>query len=930
MWNFGNLYDGQYPYGNLVYDANNGLFYAMTYEGGSNGLGSIISFNPTTKAETVVWNFGNGNDGQFPYGNLVYDPNNGLFYGMTNGGGVDGQGVILSFNPSTNAESVVWSFENGSDGQEPQGSLIFNANSGIFYGMTFFGGAYGKGAIISFNPTTNAESVLWSLGNGNDGAYPIGNLVYYTNNGLYYGLTVTGGNNGPGAIITFNPTTNDESVVWSFQFGHGNDARDAYGDLTYNPNNGLYYAMSFNGGSNDDGTIISFNPVNDAESLEWSFGNGNDGKFPEGDLTYDPNNGLFYGMTTSGGSYGQGVILSYNPNPSLTTTNLGAGTYSITVTDYNGCNATATVNISQPNALNATVSVTANVSCNGSNNGSITSTITGGTIPYTYNWSNGKTTSSISSLTAGSYTLTVTDAQGCSASTAATITQPALLAASTSKTNVSCNGGNNGSVTSTTTGGTTPYTYSWSNGKTTSSISSLTAGNYTITVTDANSCLATASASITQPTSLTVSTSVTNVSCNGSSNGSATATVGGGTSPYTYSWNTSPAKTTAQATGLNAGSFTVTVTDNKGCTVTASVTITQPSSLTASISSFSNITCNGLSNGSATSAGGGGTSPYTYSWSTTPAKTTASVTGLSAGGYTCTVTDAHGCMATTTVTLTQPSTLTISSITATGVSCNGQSNGTATATPGGGTSPYTYSWNTTPVKTSQVASGLSAGNYIVTVTDHNSCSATASISVTTPTALHITMSSTCSGGRGTATATVTGGTKPYTYSWSGGGTSSTKSGLTNGTYTVTVSDNHGCSSTGTISISCSGGGLVALVDSVQGIVPLVQGSTDSALALCCPKAPGNSDTGSSTIELYPNPTSGIFTIKGLSTNSSIEIYTILGQTLKYINENAILPPSSGGITMQINISNQPNGIYLVRIINNDGTYIFEKKVIKTW
>jgi large repetitive protein len=221
----------------------------------------------------------------------------------------------------------------------------------------------------------------------------------------------------------------------------------------------------------------------------------------------------------------------------------------------------------------------------------------------------------LTNIPAGIYSVTVTDANGCSTSASVTITQPALaLSASVSGTDVLCFGNATGAADLTVNGGTAPYNYSWSNAATTEDLANLAAGTYTVTITDANGCSTTASVTITQPASgLTSSTTQTNVLCFGNSTGAADLTVSGGTAPYNYSW--SNAATTEDLTGLAAGTYTVTITDANGCSTTASVTITQPASgLTAAISG-TNVLCFGNATGAADLTVSGGTAPYNYNWS---------------------------------------------------------------------------------------------------------------------------------------------------------------------------------------------------------------------------------------------------------------------------------------------------------------------------
>ena len=302
------------------------------------------------------------------------------------------------------------------------------------------------------------------------------------------------------------------------------------------------------------------------------------------------------------------------------------------------------------------------------------------------------------------------------------------MTATTSQTNVACNAGTTGSATVTVSGGTGAYTYSWApSGGSAATASNLAAGTYTVTIKDANLCTLTKTITITEPTALTATTSQTNVACNAGTTGSATVTVSGGTGAYTYSWNTTPVQTTATASNLAAGTYTVTIKDANLCTITKTVTITQPTALTATTSQ-TNVACNAGTTGSATVTVSGGTGAYTYSWNTTPIQTTATASNLAAGTYTVTIKDANLCTITKTVTITQPTALTATT-SQTNVGCGGDNTGSATINVSGGTPGYTYSWNTTPIQTTATASNLTAGTYTVTATDANSCTITKSVTI---------------------------------------------------------------------------------------------------------------------------------------------------------------------------------------------------------
>ena len=389
----------------------------------------------------------------------------------------------------------------------------------------------------------------------------------------------------------------------------------------------------------------------------------------------------------------------------------------------------------------------------------------------------------------------------------ANATCPNFVAQVAVDNNVSCNGLADGSLTASSTGGTEPYTYTWSNSTssatiaTTASLTGVPAGTYSVTISDAFGCTSTNSGTVTEPAQLMVSSAVdSNVTCNGFATGGATASTTGGTTPYNYIW--SNGATTASITGVVAGTYTVTTTDNNGCTSTSSATITEPAQLMAASVVDSNVTCNGLSNGGATASATGGTNPYNYSWSTSTSSatnaTTASITGVIAGAYTVTITDNNGCTSTSSVTITEPTTLVAASVLDSNVTCNGFSNGGATASATGGTSPYSYLWSNSAITAS--ITGVAAGVYTVTISDNNGCTSISSVTITEPTPLVISTSidsnATCSGfANGGITATATGGVSSYTYAWSNGATTASITGITAGTYTVTLTDANGCTST---------------------------------------------------------------------------------------------------------------------------------------
>ncbi len=478
------------------------------------------------------------------------------------------------------------------------------------------------------------------------------------------------------------------------------------------------------------------------------------------------------------------------------------GSYSVTVTDLNGCTAGRTINITQPTAI-TTTETHVNGNCFGSGIGSIDLSATGGTGAYTYAWSNGASTQDISALSAGNYGVTVADANGCTVSRSVSITQPSAVNVTAAATNPLCFGDMNGAVNTTVTGGTPPYTYTWSNGATTPNLPALGIGTFAVTVTDNNGCSGTASASLTQPGALTVATAKTDVSCNGGSGGSITTTVNGGSAPYIYNWG--GGITTAGRTNLSAGNYPLTVTDNNGCSVSASATIAQPAAI-AITQTHANVSCNGGSTASIDITTTGGSLPYAYNWG--GGITTEDRTNLAAGTYTVTVTDSKACTANLSIAITQPSSI-ATTLTAVNPVCNGAATGTIANTTTGGTSPYIFSWS--DGNTLQNRSGLAAGTYNLTLTDNNGCSATASKIITQPSAINtasaVTNATCAAGNNGTITLTVTGGAGSYTYNWGGGITTPNRTGLVAGTYTVTVTDAAACTVAQPVTITQIGTGI---------------------------------------------------------------------------------------------------------------------------
>ncbi|BDS13129.1 T9SS type B sorting domain-containing protein [Aureispira anguillae] len=531
-------------------------------------------------------------------------------------------------------------------------------------------------------------------------------------------------------------------------------------------------------------------------------------------------------VVTASGSFPAYTYLWTDGQNTATATGLGTGVACVTVTDANSCTVSTCVTISEPSAVSVTTTQV-NVTCFNGTDGTATAVGSGGTGTHTFSWSNGQNTATATGLGAGLHCVTVTDASGCTADTCITITQPAVTVTSNAVVSssypngspISCGGTCDGEATASGSGGTpsvSGYLYSWSTTpvQNTAIATGLCVGIYTVTVTDSVGCSSLSSVTLTEPAPVTVTIgSTVHPSCHSASDGQAVATASGGAGGYSYAWNTVPMQLTDTATALADGIYTVTATDANGCTGTESVTITEPSAVTATTSISSNyngasISCNGACDGALTAVGTGGTGAHTYVWS--DGQTNAIATGLCAGAYTVTVLDANGCSATSTLTITEPSAVTATS-SSTDALCFGASDGTATAVGAGGTGAFSYSWSTSPVQNTAIATGLNAstGVYTATVSDANGCSALTSVTISEPSLITATISTVavnCHGGNdGTATATVGGGTPgvpAYLYNWGVGNSAlATSHGQSAGSYIVTITDGNGCSITESYTIS---------------------------------------------------------------------------------------------------------------------------------
>lgn len=528
---------------------------------------------------------------------------------------------------------------------------------------------------------------------------------------------------------------------------------------------------------------------------------------------------LCFGQNTgaiSSGITGGTAPYTYAWSNSATTPNITAvtaGTYTLTVNDSKGCSASYSYTLTQPNAALAINLTPTPVKCFGELTGQMTSVVSGGTAPYNYAWNTGSTSPSIIGVAAGTYNLTITDAHGCNLSNNATILQPlAPLSTSHTHTDVNCYSGNNGTINLTTVGGTTPYTYEWWNStnqimtNTTEDLSNMPASTYFVHVYDGNNCQKLDTITITQPTApIAISAIMDDVNCFGAADGALNATVSGGTIPYNYAW--SSGQTSEDLTGIVAGSYTLTVTDQNGCAKAATFDVTQPLTALNTIITNTAVLCNGGTDGGAQAYASGGTAPYSYAWSN--GASTAGINFVPAGVYTLTTTDSKGCFSFAGTTIQQPPAPLSAIVNVTDASCYNYSDGSVQLNVSGGTQPYAFVWsNNVEVvlnNPSETLNNLSANNYLVRIRDKNNCEWEQIITVGQPAPFIAQASSTsnlCYGdSTGSIQLVVNGGTTPYTYLWSDGQTTQNAVNIPSGNYSVSITDAQGCIVRDTVFVS---------------------------------------------------------------------------------------------------------------------------------
>ncbi|TVR78529.1 MAG: hypothetical protein EA412_08830 [Chitinophagaceae bacterium] len=538
-------------------------------------------------------------------------------------------------------------------------------------------------------------------------------------------------------------------------------------------------------------------------------------------------------LTVTGGnapflySFNGGGNISNNLFPDLS-----AGNYTIEVTDDNGCTATETIEVTEPDAIESVIDANAfnggyNLSCHNGNDGSFTTTVTGGNAPYSFNWDNNlPSVADQQSLSAGTYTVEIVDDNNCIHFDTITLIEPDSISILSDLTtynggyNISCNGLNDGNIDITISGGVSPFTYDWNSGLSNQqNLTNAEAGLYELAVTDANGCIANVSETLTEPDPLNFSIDSNEPLCFGDNNGEIEVLVSGGSGTYLYSLNGAAAVSTNTFSALQADTYNIEITDDNNCVFSDDYTLNQPDDLSASLTATQytggyEISCFGGSDGEIFTNVSGGTAPYSFNWNNGQYNQQ-DLQNLIAGDYELEVTDDNGCTFDVTISLEQPDSVVIASSVSEfaggyNISCYGASDGFIDINLNGGVGPFSYNWNNGQYNQSSI-SNLEPGNYDLIVTFGNGCSQTYSVELLKPEPLSFDLASSdfnsygisCYGyNDGYITLEAEGGSGNYTIDWNNGTYSGDSlTDLAPGNYSFILTDENACTTTGNITLT---------------------------------------------------------------------------------------------------------------------------------
>ena len=584
-----------------------------------------------------------------------------------------------------------------------------------------------------------------------------------------------------------------------------------------------------------------------------------------------------------------------NTQTASTIENLTSGVYSVTVTDFNGCQSIGQTEIINPeaNCENMGISIVfADPRCPGTNTGFASANPVSGIAPFQFNWSTGATTQTIGNLPAGTYFVTITDAAQCSVQSAQTLTAKDPITIAADITFTSGNGIDDGAATLIINGGTPPYRASWSNGDEGINVTGLAAGAYNVTVYDLNNCERLSQIIIeTDDNDCLNFTDVfiqsQNIQCANENDGAIILLPQGGQAPYEYNW--SNGSTSQGISNLFAGNYTVTVTDANGCPHIRTVNIVEPPALIGSINAQLTGVCGNVAN--LTAQGTGGTPPYEYSWNT--GSSDIGIFNLPGGLYRVTITDSNGCVFSEEFVFEEDNSFPAIGQNVNDITCNGELDGSIDIENFSGQAPFQYTWSNG--STSQDIGSLSAGVYDLTVLDANGCDSEHSFIVSEPNPLVIdfdVIQPQSENDNGAINANVFGGVFPYQYLWDFGANTAVINNVNVGTYSITITDANGCTQSGEVEVAV-------------------------------PTSTQQNEARDNSFKVFPNPTQDFFFIEIPTSESLPKQITLLDVYGKVISQNAF---SQQGNLLRMDAQNMVSGTYLISIELEDG-YSLGKRII---
>ncbi len=492
-----------------------------------------------------------------------------------------------------------------------------------------------------------------------------------------------------------------------------------------------------------------------------------------------------------------------------TFTALAAGSYTFRIKDAKGCIKDTSLVIADSTFANLSPNIT-NAKCFGESSGSVSLTPVSGLAPYTYALGTSGSfgsTSLFANLAAGGYTVRIKDANGCIKDSAVAVAEPPVIQPNASINNITCNGLSNGQITFLSSGGTAPYTFAFGINPYTSNnvFANISAGQYKYSIKDANGCVVDTIIMMQQPAPVGLSFTKTDALCFGDSTGTVTITGVGGTTPYTYYTNTTAPQTSNIITGLPAASHIIFVKDANGCIFSQFANVGQPQKLMLDSIVMKGATCAGFADGNISVRAKGGVSPYMYSINGETFSSKNVFGNLKEGNYVIEVKDTNSCFADTSVTLNGFVPIVIDEILTDSVDCPGNNDGSITILASGGVAPLKYSILNQKATDDNIFLRLYAGSYSITITDSVNCKLDTSAYVPGPEKFDIKLAivpNDCQGydNNGSITAEVTGGTQPYNYLWSNGGTQPILKGMANGVYKLQLTDANGCKDSATADV----------------------------------------------------------------------------------------------------------------------------------